>query len=299
MRKKLIIISLFLLTLITISVTQTLSNEKSVAKVSYIVGKATDASQNVDLSINDPLYAGATIQTGNESLCELTLSDQSIIRIGEKSEYQLNPPKKQKSSSIFGFLGIGKVWVKLKKLVDRKSYAIKSPSSVISVRGTTFSLSVSPDKSGSVDVFEGRVDAGTHWILQNDSLFDAWVRQDEAAYKEWLEANDPNVWVKKLEDEYKDAIEKMEKEEEAFYNQDALEYENFLREEQGLPPIVPENHGPLAPPGEGGWLSFVRSNQTLNFSGESDVHTVAPMTEAVEEDPWTKFNRERDAEAGW
>ena len=295
MKTKIQLISLLLLTAFTLSLSQKGHTDKSIAKVTYLVGEVKEKKSRQRLKIESPIYAGAKIQTGRESICELKLNDNSIVRIGEKSVYDVMPPKEKESTSFFGSLGLGKIWVKLKKLVGRDSYAIKSPNSVISVRGTTFSVDIAKNKSGKVNVFEGRVDAGTHWILENDSLFDAWIRQDEAAYKQWLEANDPDIWVRNLEEEYADAINKMLEEEKAFYDQEALDYENFLRQEQGLPPIVPKKHGPISETGEGGWISFVKENQTLSFAGDSDEHTVSAISEAVEEDAWTKFNKERDA----
>ena len=279
------------------AIAQKKANKEKVAEVSFLIGTAKEKPANRRLKINDTIFAGTTIQTGKECVCELSLLDQSRIRIGENSEYTVNPIQKKESSSIFGFLGLGKVWVKLKKMVSRNSYAIKSPNSVISVRGTTFSMEVTSDQKGKVNVFEGRVDAGTHWILENDSLFDAWVRDDEKAYREYLEANDPEIWVQKLEDEYKEAIEKMLQEEEAFYNQDALDYENFLREEQGLPPIEPQKHGPLAETGKGGWLSFVKEKQTLMIDGKD--HSLVPIGKDDQESTWTRFNAKRDSVLGW
>jgi hypothetical protein len=298
MRTKLIVIALFTVFIASVVViAQKADSKEKVAEVSFIIGKVVEEGSNQTLKLNEPVYAGAVVTTGKESMCELSLNDDSKIRIAENSKYEVFPKQKSKSSSIFGFLGMGKVWVKLKKLVNRKSYAIKSPNSVISVRGTTFNVEVKSSNSGRVDVFEGRVDAGTHWILENDSLFDAWVREDEKAYKEYLEANDPEKWVRKLEDEYKDAIDKMLKEEQAFYQQDELDFINFQREEQGLPPIVPKKHGPIAEPGKGGWLSFVKANQSLEISGEE--HKVVPLPEQEKNDQWIRFNMKRDSTAGW
>jgi hypothetical protein len=264
--------------------------------VTFLLGSAHVKEDQRALALNDAVKQGHTVITASESLCEITLSDAGVVRVGENSSYVVSNRQAEEESE--GELLFGRLWVSLKKLVSGHSYKIESPSSVLAVRGTAFSLEVDSSANVEVAVFSGRVDVGTHWILTNDSLFNAWVLADAEAYRQWLEADNAAAWVAELEREYEQAIADMLREEEAFRDSDQLEYENFLREEQGLAPLLPVQHGPLAEPGEGGWLDFVKAGQQLNYTADGSQRQQAAIDTIAEMANWYRLNLERDSLLG-
>jgi hypothetical protein len=269
-------------------------------KVVFVLGEVTKSLTGEALKLNSYVTSGEKVTTGPQSLAEIMMADESRIRVGENSVYTVDPPAKKGERTLLGFLEVGKIWLKIKKVVFKRSLKIKTPSSVVAVRGTTLDLYLPENSSGQVNVFEGRIDAGTHLLVLNDSLFGKWVMDDQKAYEEWLEANDPDKFVRDLENEYKEAIEKMQEEMQSFMDQDALDYQNFLREQQGLPPLEPKDHGALKTSEDGGWMRFVKQNQTLNLSGDTDkVGSTVPLDSNYVNSEWVRQNQERDAQLQW
>lgn len=100
------------------------------------------------------LVEGDLIRTGKGSSAFLLLDDGSTLRIYEESLFQVSELKK---SSVFQ-LWTGKVWVKVKKLLEIDSvFQVKTPNAVIGVRGTEFFVSYSAFEGTRSGVIEGKV----------------------------------------------------------------------------------------------------------------------------------------------
>ena len=89
------------------------------------------------------------IRTSKKSLAVLNLDglgQTAIVELKEKSQLQLTElleNKQEKSQNTFLDLALGEILIKAKKLHSEKSrFEVKTPTSIVGVRGTTFSVAV-------------------------------------------------------------------------------------------------------------------------------------------------------------
>lgn len=102
------------------------------------------------------LTAECRIETAKGSVL-LELQDGSQVLVKAKSNIVLKAPNEGKGFSLELF--IGKIMAKVqKRLSGAPSFRMGTPSAVISVRGTRFSVEVNKKGKTYVDVFEGLVD---------------------------------------------------------------------------------------------------------------------------------------------
>jgi hypothetical protein len=138
------------------------------AYISYISGNV-DVDLTPDNEIEDfevaeldmELHAGTMIRTGTGALCEITMPDQSTIKISSGSVFQIDHilfneesgKKLQKFSLLFG-----KVRAKVQKLTTKDSeFQIGSGTALAGVRGTVYGVAFD-GLEADVLVFEGIVD---------------------------------------------------------------------------------------------------------------------------------------------
>ena len=101
------------------------------------------------------LDAGSTIETAKGSLL-LDLQDGSQVLVKAHSNVVLKAPNEGKGYSLELF--IGNILVKVRKrLGNNPSFRMGTPTAVITVRGTRFSVEVNK-RSTTVEVFEGLVE---------------------------------------------------------------------------------------------------------------------------------------------
>jgi ferric-dicitrate binding protein FerR (iron transport regulator) len=99
---------------------------------------------------------GSTIEVGKGSLL-LNLADGSQVLVKSHSQVVLKAPDQDKGFSLE--LLIGKVVNKIqKRLGSTPSFRMGTPTAVITVRGTRFSVDVNKRLRTQVDVFEGLVE---------------------------------------------------------------------------------------------------------------------------------------------
>lgn len=133
----------------------TVSHLEGGAKVS--AGGRTEASA---LELGARVYEGDVVETAAAARLELKLADGSVIRVGPSSKVELK-------SAWFGDKGekrfsarlvFGRVWSKVIGLVGTDSkFEIETDNAVAGVRGTTFRVDASTDKSVLVRVYAGAV----------------------------------------------------------------------------------------------------------------------------------------------
>ena len=139
---------------------------KGEAQVAFLQGtaEAVCPGQKLPLSlkINDMIQPGCVVTTGAGSLLELVLPDKSVVRIAEKTKFNLVSADFSDESgkrSIGISVGIGKAWMKVRKLLrggDGK-FEVSCHNAVAGVRGTVFRLDVENDQSALIKVYEGEV----------------------------------------------------------------------------------------------------------------------------------------------
>ena len=108
---------------------------------------------------NQPVFEGNVIRTQAKSRCEITLTGGGKIRIGEKSELELNEADVKPMSKNFNAnLKKGNIWVSAKAAFgEKKNIAVRTPTAVAAIRGTKYRAKAS-DNESSVLVYDGNVD---------------------------------------------------------------------------------------------------------------------------------------------
>lgn len=144
----------------------------SCARVSFIIGKAFKFEKNklLPLKLGEFLAEGTALETQELSYLKLILPEQSILDLGPKSKMILkncspHQFKKAALSEIDIQLELGKLRANVNPHArnKRKSFKIKTPTSVFAVRGTELYLTWAKESSGKVQekvsVTAGEVEA--------------------------------------------------------------------------------------------------------------------------------------------
>ncbi len=116
---------------------------------------------------NQTVQVGETIVTGEDGYAELLVSDGSSFAIYPNSQvvFRSNPGNLRDLLDVF----LGRVRVYIQKLGGRPNrYRIFTPTAVISVRGTSFDVSVDEDETTLIAVEEGLVGV-THRLLPSEN----------------------------------------------------------------------------------------------------------------------------------
>lgn len=104
------------------------------------------------------LQPATQLKTYAESRAELVFADGSVIRVDEKSLYQL-PDADAKGKNKGAFLAVGKVWSNIQKMsATRDEFKINTPTAIAAVRGTIYGMEMGEDSTATVKVYEGEVE---------------------------------------------------------------------------------------------------------------------------------------------
>ncbi len=106
------------------------------------------------LSITDKVTKGDVIRTGANSQVTIQISDMAVVKILANSLVEVQALFGKDNGAIYA--KDGKVLTKMNKLAKGKSFDVKTPTAVASVRGTEFMASVENGNS-TVAVKEGKV----------------------------------------------------------------------------------------------------------------------------------------------
>lgn len=95
-----------------------------------------------NLKTGDTLHMGSEIRTGDNCSLQLIFSDGSEARIGPNSKLKIWQDFCEKGTIDFY---MGKMWMKIKKLLGGAKYEVHTQRDAIGVRGTEFSVEVESD----------------------------------------------------------------------------------------------------------------------------------------------------------
>jgi FecR protein len=113
------------------------------------------------LKQGDLLRKDEEIQVSDNSRLELRFPDGTVMRLAERSRLKMNMlsfDKKTDSKNVRVYLGGGKLWAKVKKLMTPDSAVeVRMSNAVAGVRGTVYRVNVEEDKSVLVKVYDGEV----------------------------------------------------------------------------------------------------------------------------------------------
>jgi len=137
-----------------------------------------------------PVTAGSFIKTGKDSIVELTMPDNSIIRLASDTLFEVNQAlfPEDKLRRFFSKLLIGKMWAKVTSTFRgrRGTFNTSTYTAVAGVRGTTYNMKAKADKSTEISVYEGKVGVGPPLIVEGGPKEEvAWPMQ--VSEKKWEE----------------------------------------------------------------------------------------------------------------
>jgi outer membrane protein assembly factor BamB len=132
--------------------------------VSYVSGQAelfeadkTGGAQPRALEPGDSVAIGATIHTGRDGICDLSVGDLGSLRVLPDTSLVIRGAEILGGSGLFrAELASGKVLAKARRLSGRESFMVSSPNAICGVRGTAFALSFGGKRS-LIAVAEGHV----------------------------------------------------------------------------------------------------------------------------------------------
>jgi len=266
--------ALFLLLAGTVSA----ESKAAIGSVSAIVGKAMIKRQPatgwINAKIKLPVYESDAVSTGEESRCEITLTGDKVIRLGEKTIAVLSAQDEahSKVKTI-----AGSVWINVKHLVNSRSFEVSSPTAVAAIRGTVFSVNCDTNATqymvfrGAVAITPQKNSGG-----KSDSTFMIPSGQQITLVKNL------DQYMKAEEKAFKDFITKDQEDFEAFQKKDQEDFEKYQQETQAqIDKMVADER------------KAFKTMGTLNYAVQ------AIDTARAAKNDWVQWNTERDKKLGW
>jgi hypothetical protein len=156
---------IFRITLISVLYISSILYSQNHAVVKFVLGTVERQEKNKTvwqkLSFNGKVLEGDRIKTALNSRVELQMPDESILKIGENTIFDINEiktPLIDKEDKMGFTLWAGNLWAKFKKVVStRQERTLQSPSAVVAIRGTVLEMEVDMQQKTTVKVEEGMV----------------------------------------------------------------------------------------------------------------------------------------------
>lgn len=135
-----------------------------------VEGKLLKASGKVEVERDGkkiPAQAGMEIRggdiitTGKGSEASIYIGENRVLTIRENSHFRIDDSGLEQGSGKSGMLVYGMVYIRHGKSGSQKPYEIQTPSAVAGVRGTAFTVAVSPDGASLFAVEEGEISVET------------------------------------------------------------------------------------------------------------------------------------------
>lgn len=136
---------------------------RAAGTVTYLAGEAHRASggKSEKLAMGSAVYEGDVLETRRRTRLELRLADRSVLRLGpvsrtvlESAVFGRTPEEREVSAK----LAVGKIWANVAKAVGGEArFEVRTEHAVAGVRGTTFRVDASTDRSVVVKVYAGSV----------------------------------------------------------------------------------------------------------------------------------------------
>ena len=148
----------------------TAAESENVGTINFVLGgpgdvmiKHKDRDEWGSVTLKMDVTEGDILKTNAESRVEIKLLDDSLLRIGEKTELEITLALVRKDSKkIKSTLKKGKIWANVTKLSGASDeFQIKAPTAVCAVRGTIYRINA--DSTTTVLVYDGSVNVGPLW----------------------------------------------------------------------------------------------------------------------------------------
>lgn len=106
-----------------------------------VSARITSAADWLAAREGEQINAGGGVRTGAESRVRIDTSDQSLIRIGANTEFQLLEFSPQPTDPVTRLqLEAGKLWVQVTQALGGGSFEVETPAGVATVRGSLMSV---------------------------------------------------------------------------------------------------------------------------------------------------------------
>jgi hypothetical protein len=163
-----LIVGFVLIVIFLIYLMQSMAVVQRVAVIDAVQGPADvkphDSDRTVPAEVGQLVRVGDTVRTGAGASVELRwarMAGGMRVKLGPDTSFVVNRATANRSSGVEDSrLGVhgGTVWIRLRKALKGKSkFEVETPTAVAAVRGTVFRVSVLPDGSTAVSVWEGAV----------------------------------------------------------------------------------------------------------------------------------------------
>jgi cytoskeletal protein RodZ len=107
------------------------------------------------------LYESDSIKTGEDSTASIILFKSSIIRLASNTEVTLKEIIKEAETSVKIEQEAGRTWNTVQKMSGIDNYEVETPTTVASVRGTSFDVYILADGNITITVVNGTVKVTT------------------------------------------------------------------------------------------------------------------------------------------
>ncbi len=133
--------------------------------ITYLEGqvqvKKSGEAQWIPGHANMILGENDQIKVLSQSRAELILDNQSVMRLSENTLLTIHKLEKEKTTGRENTrmgISLGRMWVKVSKFFNPASRTdVQTPTVIAGVQGTIYQLSVAPDQSTTIQVYEGAV----------------------------------------------------------------------------------------------------------------------------------------------
>ena len=131
-------------------------------KVTFLEGPATRLAKGTTeaaaLAVDGEVSDGDVVETGPKGRVEITLADDSVVRLNESSKLVVDSVTKvEQSWNVKLTLTLGEIWSKVtRKVGPDAGYEIQTERAVAGVRGTEFVVEAAGDHE--IEVLEGKVE---------------------------------------------------------------------------------------------------------------------------------------------
>lgn len=136
---------------------QKASDNAPMARLTLTKGEVliVDGESTRPAGAGQAVRAGQTLRTGIDSMAELFVKDQGIVRLSENAEFSI---KKVDGTGAEFDQTKGTAAVFLKKIKQDSDFKISTPTSVAAVRGTSFIVEVKGKKEAKYALFDGAIE---------------------------------------------------------------------------------------------------------------------------------------------
>lgn len=139
------------------------------------------------------LYQSDTIRTGENSSASIILFKSSIIRLDSNTEVTLREIVDEVETNVSIDQNSGRTWNTVRKISGIDNYEVQTPTTVASVRGTSFLVNVTKEGGTSYGVVNGSLNVSSK---KNGTIFDTIKLKENESVKV-----DPENITKKLKKE--------------------------------------------------------------------------------------------------